>query len=209
MPKGICVQSLIVICGQSGVGKTTVIEKVFEKRGDLRVLNFGERILAMALKRGLLRGAEDLEDLTPEVLSRLQVEASRHVHELNGVVLLDMHLTVDTPIGMIAGMPRTVMDNLQPSLIILLEAKPYDVLKRRMLGKGDLETEETVKGIQQRADIDRAAAVSIAIDLGIPIKILKSENADQTSEKILEMLGNAPAGTMEPHSPGVAGELPA
>lgn len=186
-------QKLVVICGQSGVGKTTVIERVFEERGDLNVLNFGERILAMALSKGVARTPEDVEKLRPEVLSRLQVETSKHIHELNGLVLLDMHLTVDTPIGMVAGMPRAVMENLQPSLIVLLEAKPYEILKRRMIGKGELDTAESVKDIQERTDIDRAAAISVAIALGIPIKILKSENAEKTAETILKILADTRA----------------
>ena len=181
-------QTLIVVCGQSGVGKTTVIEKVSEKRGDLKILNYGERILAMALKNGLMRNPGDMNTLTPDVISRLQIQTSKYIHELTGTVVLDMHLTVDTPIGLIAGMPRTVMDALQPALIILLEAKPDDILKRRMTGKGVLEVAESIRDIQERADFDRAAAISIAIDIGIPIKILRNDDADKTAEEISEIL---------------------
>jgi adenylate kinase len=183
------VQRLYVVCGQSGVGKSTVIAKVAEGRDDLTILNFGERILAMALRRGVLSNPGDMASLGPETLSRLQMDASRHIHELGGEVILDMHLTVKTPMGFIAGMPKVVMDTLQPALIVLLEADPYEILKRRMTGKSDLDADESLKDIQERADFDRAAAISIAIDLGIPIKILKNRNADETADMLAGLLG--------------------
>ena len=109
-------------------------------------------------------------------------------HLVTGKVILDMHLTVHTSAGYIAGMPKQIMNMLEPSLIILLEADPMDVLKRRMTGKGKVSEDESLKDIQEHADFDRAAAISIAIDIGTPVKILYNKDVEKTAEEITRLL---------------------
>jgi adenylate kinase len=130
-------QRLYVVCGQSGVGKTTVVDRVARELGDLTVLNFGERILAMALAKGLVSDPQGLRTLRPEALAKLQIQAAQYISGLGGMVILDMHLTVKTPAGYVAGMPKQVMETLNPARIILLEADPGQIMARRLREKGD------------------------------------------------------------------------
>jgi len=182
------VRRLYVICGQSGVGKSTVVAQVAEGRQSLTIVNFGERIFAMALENALVTDPGDLRLMRPEILTMLQIQVAEHIRELTGLVILDMHLTVHTPAGYIAGMPKQIMNMLQPARIILLEADPYEILKRRMTGKETKGDDESLKEIQEHADLDRAAAISIAIDIGTPVKILRNDDVAKTAEKVKKLL---------------------
>jgi adenylate kinase len=181
-------EHLYVVCGQSGVGKSTVITKAAEGIDDLTVVNFGEQILKLALEGGFVQEGDEVTLLRPECLSELQIRATEKIKDLEGKVILDMHLTVRTPSGFIAGMPKTVMNLLEPRRIILLEADPYEILKRRISGKEMKSVDESLKDIQEHSDFDRAAAISIAMDIGTPIMILKNDDVDKSAEKIREIL---------------------
>jgi adenylate kinase len=172
------------------VGKTTVVTRVAEEGEDLTVVNFGERVLVMALKEGLVRTPQEINLLRPEILAKLQQKAAEHIQGLTGTIILDMHLTVQTPRGFVAGMPTDLMNILKPSQIILLEANPDTIMKRRMMGKG-IDTEESIKDIQERADFDRAAAISIAIDMGTPIKLVKNNDVDEAAQEITRLIDDA------------------
>jgi adenylate kinase len=181
-------EKLYVVCGQSGVGKSTVIQKAAEGMEDLTVVNFGEQILKLALDGGFVKEGEEVTLLRPECLSELQVRATERVKNLKGRVILDMHLTVRTPSGFIAGMPKRVMDVLEPRRIILLEADAYEILKRRMVGKDRKNVDESLKDIQEHSDFDRAAAISIAMDIGTPIMILKNDDVEKTALQLRDIL---------------------
>ncbi len=177
-----------VLCGQSGVGKSTVASRVAESNPHLTVVSFGEKIFELARGEGLVDAITQLELLTPEDVSRLQIKATQQVSRLPGKVLVEMHLTVKTPAGFIAGIPKRIMNLLKPRRIVLLEADPYEVLRRRITGKEGKSEAESLKDIQEHAYFDRAAAISIAIDIGTPIKILKNTDVEQTVQQILTLL---------------------
>jgi adenylate kinase len=179
---------IYVLCGQSGVGKSTVLSKVDEGDRGIAVVNFGQRILNVAKNHGLASNPEEVQGLSPEDLAKLQLEASEEIAEMGGRIVIDMHLTVRTPVGFIAGMPRKVADTLKPARIILLEEDPYEVLKRRMTGKDMKNVDESLKEIQEHMDFDRAAAISVAIDIGASVKIVRNDDIDKAMAKIWEIL---------------------
>ena len=145
-------EKLFVVCGQSGVGKSTVISKAAEGMEDLTVVNFGQQILQLALEGDYVEEGDEVTLLRPECLSELQIRATEKIRDLSGRVILDMHLTVRTPSGFIAGMPKRVMNMLEPKRIILLEADAYEILKRRMVGKEMKNVDESLKDIQEHSD---------------------------------------------------------
>lgn len=180
-------QLIYVVCGQSGTGKSTVLSRVSERR-DVTVVNFGEAIFDLAKESGLVKERDDISVLGPETLAELQMQASEHVKHLQGKIIIDMHLTIRTRAGFVAGMPKKVMEMLSPHRIILLEEEPYEVLKRRMVGKEMKKADDSLADIQEHADIDRAAAVSIAIGVGAPVKIIKNDDTEKTASFIIGLL---------------------
>ena len=181
---------LYVVCGQSGVGKSTVITRATEGMEDLVTVNFGQMILELAQERDLVKEGDEITLLRPRCLSELQIQATEKIKNLSGRVILDMHLTVRTPSGFIAGMPKRVMNMLEPGRIILFEADAYEILKRRMVGKEMKNVDESLKDIQEHSDFDRAAAISIAIDIGTPVMILRNDDVEKTADQLREILLN-------------------
>jgi adenylate kinase len=178
-----------IICGQTGVGKTTVAQRLAEGRDNVTIVNFGETIFELAKEAGLIETRDQLNRLWPDTVSWLQTKATKSVAEkLSGKVILDMHVTVHTPAGYIAGMPRRMMEQLNPKRLVLLEADPYEVVRRRMVGKEMKDVEESLKDIQEHADFDRAAAMSISVDVGTPIMIVKNEDLEKTIIQLSNLL---------------------
>lgn len=180
--------NFFIICGQTGVGKSTVAAHVAEGRKDTQIVNFGETIFTLARDEGLVTEREQVNHFWPDEVSRLQTMAIEQIRILSGSVILDMHLTVHTPAGYIAGMPKRMMERLKPKLIVLLEGEPYEIVRRRMVGKEMKSVEESLKDIQEHADFDRAAAMSIAVVIETPIMILKNDDLDEVVGRISAIL---------------------
>ena len=104
--------------------------------------------------------------------------------------LQEVRMNVGLDIGSIS-VNAVVMDSdgrILEDHYLYCRGKPYEVLKRRMVGKKMKKADDSLADIQEHADIDRAAAVSIAIGVGAPVKIIKNDDTEKTASFIIGLL---------------------
>ena len=157
-----------LVAGLSGVGKSSVVEYALKKSPGIRRVNFGDAILREATEQKLVKNRDELRFLDLDVQRVLQVNAARRIVKMEGKVVVDTHLTIPTPDGYVPGIPLDILIELKPKRIVILEADPGDILKRRILDKGRARVDETLEQIEEHFDFDRAAAIAMAIQVGSP-----------------------------------------
>jgi adenylate kinase len=170
------------------VGKSSVVNYALEKAKGIERVNFGDTVLKIALEKGLVENRDKLRLLEPEQQTMLQAEAAKRIGEMRGRIVVDTHLTIPTPDGYVPGIPLSVLLELNPRRIVILEADPGDILKRRILDGGRARVDETLEKIEEHFDFDRAAAIAMAIQVGCPVKIITNDKVEDAGEELAKLL---------------------
>jgi len=179
------VPATIIVAGIPGVGKTTVLQELEaagqQRNVPLRIVNFGD-IMNRMFKRGgreLHRDHMRRQAITQQ--ARIQQQAARKIAKMTGKsnLIVDTHMFVRTTDGIWPGTPRRVLEALRPSLIVLIEAGPNEVAKRRMMDNTRERGNETVEDAKADLEWSRYMASANAVLAGIPIQIVPNHEGRQ------------------------------
>ena len=186
----------IIVAGVPGVGKTTILQELEtvarEKNVPLKIVNFGNVMNELFKKRGVEIHRDHMrkEDITLQ--SKIQEEAARMISKTpgNSTLVVDTHMFVKTTDGIWPGTPIKVLKALDPSLIILIEADPEEVARRRTV---DTSRERDSKGIDDaEADLQwsRYMASANAVLAGVPIQIVQNRDGQlrKSAEDLLKII---------------------
>jgi len=189
----------IVVTGIPGTGKTTVcnvVEKLAKKAGvDVNVINYGTVMVEelQKYKRDLERDAMRKADLDfQRKLQREVAEAvSKKIRQLNGVKIIDTHMSIKTLEGYLPGLPFHVLQLLKPELFVLIEAKPSEISSRRMKDVTRKRDEAIEEAVKEELLFSRLMAGACAILTGAPVKIVINAEGKQeeAAKEILKALG--------------------
>lgn len=164
----------IIVTGIPGVGKTTVLGILLNEASAIglrvEVVNFGDYMLKEAIRIGLAQDRDQLRKLPHRQQLELQKIAARTIISEaktrlgeKDVLIVDTHCVVKTSAGYWPGLPKHVIEELNPDSIVLIEADPGTIVKRRekdsTRNRKDFGGEEDVKEMIQ---IARAAAMGAA-----------------------------------------------
>lgn len=163
-----------VVGAVPGAGKTTVLKYVKKKMPQIKIVNVGDLILDVAMKRFKIRDRDELRKrLTVEQQRFVQDYAYKKISKMRDkVVLIDTHFSIETPSGFFPGISDRVVRLIKPNAIILLEFNPRDVNQRRAndpTRRRDVETEEQI-GEHQK--INRNFASTAASVAECPVEIV-------------------------------------
>lgn len=160
----------IIVTGIPGVGKTTVMDAA-AKKASLRVVVFGTVMFEVAKSRGLVRDRDEMRRLPPATQKDIQREAARRI-AAEGDVVVDTHCTVKTPKGYLPGLPAWVLEALQPSVIVLVEAHDAEILRRRQADATRKRDEDTLQAIAEHQDTNRRFAAAYATLTGATLQTI-------------------------------------
>lgn len=125
----------VIIVGIPGVGKSTVITKVFEilsQEGvDTRIAEFGKIMFEQA-KQMAINNRDQLRKLSIEQQRTLQEMTANSINSLgNDIVIIDTHLIIRTEHGFYPGMPLKLLNIINPTHLILITSSAEEIFKRR------------------------------------------------------------------------------
>lgn len=180
---------LVVVTGIPGVGKTTVLDGALERASEeFRVVNYGDKMLSIALERRVVEDRDEMRKLDSETQKEIQRGAARSIaqeaEEKN--VVVDTHCTIKTPQGYLPGLPRWVLEELRPTQVVLVEADSEEIAGRRSSDETRVRDEDTTREIGEHQDINRSTAMAYAVHTGAVVTIIK--NHDDQLEKAVEGL---------------------
>ena len=186
---------LIVIVGIPGVGKTTVIEKLVESLATLDIKShisvFGSVMLDEAKKIGI-KNRDELRTLTVKEQKKLQISAANKISNLKyPFIFVDTHLFIKTSEGYCPGLPFDILNSLSPNQIILVEAKPEEIVERRNTDITRKRDNLSLDEIIYELNLGRSMLSSSAVISGATIKTVNNNNDDieNTIMEITNLLG--------------------
>lgn len=152
--------------------------------------NFGEILFSIAKKKRLVDEKAELGDLPDAKIQSLQRAAVTRIKKMKGTVLVDLHLTVRTSRGIVAGLPISSAKALSPEVIILLQAPAEEVFRRRMKDRKTQDTRQplTLEGLKEHMAYDQAAAICIATVAGIRVTTIKNSVIDDAAYEVVRAL---------------------
>jgi len=178
----------VVIVGIPGVGKTTVVTEVFnqlqQKNIKLENLTFGTIMFEEAQKLGI-SNRDEMRKLSVDKQKNFQIKAAQIIAKINAdVVLIDTHLFIKTNSGYMPGLPKDILDYLLPTNLVLVEAKPQDVLDRRLNDPNRTRDSATIDSIEFDNQIARSMLSSSSILTGASVFItINQEGKSQEAAK--------------------------
>jgi adenylate kinase len=188
----------VIVTGVPGSGKTTVcsrVEKLAKNAGvQVNVINYGTVMVELLHKDGKSVERDKMRKDNLDTQHRLQKEVAGVIVEkmaqLSGLTLVETHMAIKTRAGYLPGLPSHNLSILKPDMLVLVEAEPREISRRRMKDstrKRDAAMEETVR---EELLFSRLMAGASAVYAGAPVKIVINSEGKQeeAAREILEAL---------------------
>ena len=188
--------STVIITGTPGVGKTSVLNKLAKEaekeKITLKIVNFGTIMNKILNSSGKNIHRDELRKQNYGKQKKVQLEAAKQISEMknNNVVIVDTHMFIRTPVGALPGLPEYVIKELDPSLLVLLEANPENIKKRREKDQTRKRDAQTGQNVEFDLEWGRKTAAACAIMTGAPVSIVKNEEGfpDKAVNQILNII---------------------
>lgn len=170
---------LVIVTGVPGVGKTTVLSAAMEmcrsEGKEVSLVNYGNLMFEEASKRGLVKARDEMRRLPVRTQVELQLRASESIRKIGGNVIVDTHMFINTPEGYMPGIPSWVADALKPDAIVLLEADPEEISKRRRKDEAIRVREaDAPERINEHQMMGRFGAAAISVQTGCTVVIARN-----------------------------------
>ena len=181
-----------IVTGISGVGKTQLLESV---RGIIPM----QVLSASALIRESLAEAEDRSTSYDSLCTR-RIDANqaaligafnRHIDPDATFVVLDAHVVIDTPDGLVH-VGSDVFREFHPNFILFIKDEPRKIYQKRKRDKKRSRPERSVDLLAKHQLIAIEAAHEVSNDLNIPIYVVNGGDAD-TLRRVLSVEQKATA----------------
>ncbi|AAM01242.1 adenylate kinase [Methanopyrus kandleri] len=182
---------VIVATGVPGVGATTVTTEAVKELEGYEHVNYGDVMLEIAKEEGLVEHRDEIRKLPAEKQREIQRLAARRIakmaEEKEGIIV-DTHCTIKTPAGYLPGLPIWVLEELQPDVIVLIEADPDEIMMRRVKDSEERQRDyDRAHEIEEHQKMNRMAAMAYAALTGATVKIIENHD-DRLEEAVREFV---------------------
>ncbi|MCG3107752.1 adenylate kinase [Metallosphaera sp. J1] len=177
-----------IVTGIPGVGKTTILNTIKEilskENSKFLIMNYGDYMLKTAMELKYVNNRDEMRKLPLAVQRQLQLEAAKNIYKDasslgDGLSFLDTHAVVRTPGGYLPGLPKHIVEILQPQVIFLIESDPELILKRQENDKTRARTDYSDPAvIRETMDFARYSAMASAVLVGASVKVVKNVEGD-------------------------------
>ena len=175
----------MVVTGIPGVGKTTVLNELQDlfrqNKFNFTILNFGTIMNEVMRDLGRELHRDDMRKQAIEAQRKAQELAASEITNRagQGIVVIDTHMFIRTEAGMWAGLPQTVLEKLNPRLLVLIEADPEHIASRRRTDSDRKREQALAEEIAFDLEWSRATAAASAVTTGAPVKVIRNETGKQ------------------------------
>ena len=186
-------EKIVVVTGVPGAGKSTVINGALEKlkaQGvDYGFLNYGDIMLELMREREGITDRDEMRKVSTGPYREIQREAARRIARAakGRPILLDTHCLVKKPEGYYPGLPSWVLEELKPKSIVVIEASPEEIVRRRTKDVARRRDKELLDEIEEHQLMNRAAAVAYAALSGATVRIIQNRDK-RLNEAVKEMV---------------------
>ncbi len=186
----------VVVVGIPGVGKTTVVDGVVRGYKGAKLVNFGTLMFQAARSLRWAKNRDEVRKMTVEKQKRLQKLAATKISKMQGkAVLVDTHLFIRTEEGFWPGLPFDVVRAMKPTHLVLVEAAPGDIAKRRSSDTTRYRDAVTVEGLAEELQLARGFLTVSSTLTGAPMMMVTNAQGKQAeaARMVVRMLERASA----------------
>lgn len=184
--------TITIAAGVPGVGSSRVCELTRRALDDgYELLNFGDVMLEEAMANELAAGRDDLRKLPLKEMKHLQRRAGEFVAERarDRDLLVDTHFVLHTAHGFVPGLPESVLREVHPDMLVLVEAPPTTIVERRAGSDHREYPTENAQTVEFHQQLNRSAAVTYSMHADAPIRVVSNEDdVDDAVERLVTMI---------------------
>lgn len=170
---------IIVVTGIPGSGKTTVLNEVVKVHSEVQIINYGDAMLQEATLQKINRDA--LRKMPISAQQDIGLSAAKKIaKQAAGIVFVDTHALIKTPMGYMPGIPHKVIQTLNPRAIVAIESSPEAIIVRRIKDTSRNRDEEIAEQIEYHQFLNRAFIAAVSAMTGA--LIIPINNMDKPSK---------------------------
>lgn len=176
------------------MGKSTVVEGVVSGFKGSKLVNFGTLMFKTATSLKWVKHRDDIRKMTVEKQKRLQKVAATRISKMKGkAIVVDTHLFIRTEEGFWPGLPFDAVRAMKPTHLVLVEASPEEVAKRRLADRSRYRDPATVESLTDEMALARGFLTVSSSLTGAPMMIVKNPEGKQveTAQAVVRMLERA------------------
>jgi len=186
----------IILTGIPGVGKTTILnelQNIARERGiKLTLLNYGTVMNELLKKYGRKISRDAIRRQEISIQKKIQDRAAQILARKarSPITIIDTHMFIRTRTGLWSGLPEKVLSRLKPSLMVLVEAPPEEIVKRRRSDATRMRDDFAAKEVEFDLEWSRATASACAVSTGAPVKIICNQTGKQreAAEELFKLM---------------------
>jgi len=187
---------IAVIFGIQGVGKSTLVKTVIEKRPNIKRLYWGEMALNEAKKQGLVEKIDEIRTLTVPVQKKLQKIVGKEIsdtinNDRSKDYIIETHAALKTKQGFMPGFTKEMLEEIKPDIFVVIESHAMDIYHRRIFDtERKRDHDKSVKEIQLNLDATRWFASNFCIATGANLLIVENieDNVNVAVDTVVEAL---------------------
>lgn len=190
---------LTILVGLPGAGKSTTLSLTLEQLDHAEVLSYGTFMRNLAKDKGISRDAMR-KKLTAEEQRNLGIRAAEAMHKYvmarskKGIkyFFIDTHAAIKSGNVYIPGLPKEVLEALQPDQIVYLDAPAELIFKRRQMDSSRQRDSEPVFDIEEHDKISKQMMRTMSDHTGIPLHFIRNDgDSAAAAAKLLEFIISA------------------
>lgn len=184
---------VVVVTGVPGSGKSTVVQEALKqlKAQDVEYefMNYGDVMLELMREREGVTDRDEMRKVSTGSYREIQREAGKRIARAaqRKFVLVDTHCLIKKPEGYYPGLPRWVIEELNPESIVIIEATPEEVARRRAKDTTRRRDKELLDEVVEHQLLNRATATAYAALTGATVRIIHNRDG-KLSEAVKEMV---------------------
>ena len=190
-------EKIVVATGVPGSGKSTVIDGALKKlkaQGiTYDILNYGDIMLELMRELEGISDRDDMRKVSTDRYREIQSEAARRIARAakQKPIIVDTHCLIKKPEGYYPGLPRWVLEELNPGSIIIVEATPEEIAGRRAKDTTRRRDKELIEEIEEHQLMNRATAAAYAALSGATVRIIQNRDKElkKAVDEMVEALG--------------------
>ena len=185
----------VVIVGIPGVGKTSLVTTVVKKLSDngiaVSVHSYGTLMLDEAKNLGV-QDRDELRRLPVEKQKELQKNTAEKISNLtDDIVFIDTHAFISTKEGFYPGLPKHVIQIIQPPHFIAISARPEEIYNRRMKDETRNRDKVSIESIKKELAIQDSMLSTCSVLSGSPMKVIliNEGKIEEAANNVIKAIG--------------------